>query len=180
MSTNGRDAWEKYFNGNENIIVEVKKAAPYYEDQVSSKSVGNLPLKVKVIYQDVYSQHIKRGGNNKIAFQFTANGSVYYSSVDNFRKPGGTSGIGLKPSNFGMQNKTFDSANSYHTALINSLNSRLAKKEIGGELYEYLIELLKYAKSGSVNFNDIQKTGLPWGEINSYFGELAGPLACIS
>ena len=180
MAKSGKDAWEKYYKGNDGITVKVKKVAPYYEDETATKSSGSLSLNTEVIYQDSFSQHIKLGGNLKIAFQFDRSGSVYYSSVDNFRKPGGTSGVGLKPRNFGMENKTFDSSTLYYSALVNALDARLASKEIGGELYEYLIATLNYAKTGSVNFTDIQKDSLPWGEITSYFGELAGPLACVS
>lgn len=180
MAKSGKDAWEKYYNGNNNITVEVKKVAPYYEDETSSKPSGSLSIKTKVIYQDALSQHIKRGGNLKIAFQFDLSGPTYYSSIDNFKKPGGTSGIGLKPKNFGIENKTFDSSFSYYTAVVNALDSRLESKEIGGELYEYLLATLNYSKTGTVNFANIQKDSLPWGEITSYFGELAGPLACVS
>jgi hypothetical protein len=180
MATFGKDSWEKYYEGNDGVVVEVKKSAPYYGDEITSKQEGILPLKGKVIYRDIFSQHIKKGGNNKIAFQFDEPGSVYYSSVDNFRKPGGTSGIGLKPKSFGIENVTFISTSSYYNTIVDALNRRRDNGEIGGELYEYLLAVLNYAKTGTTSFNDIQKDGLPWGEITSYFGELAGPLACVS
>lgn len=180
MARRGKDSWEKYYKGNDGIVVEVKKVAPYYEDNTTVKSSGNLILNTKVIYQDSFSQHIKTGGSAKIAFQFNRSGPIYYSSIDNFIKPGGVSGVGLRPKNFGIENETFDSSISYYTTLVNALDVRLASKEIGAELYEYLLAVLNYVKNGSANFSDIQKDSLPWGEIVSYFGELAGPLACVS
>lgn len=180
MARSGKQAWEKYYQGNNGVTVRVKKAAPYYSDEKTTKQEGSLTINTSVIYSDVFSQHIRAGGNNKIAFQFVANGPVYYSGVDNFRKPGGVSGVGLKPENFGLANRTFTSATAYYDFVVNALDSRLQNNEIGGELYEYLLATLNYAKNGTLDFADIQKDGLPWGEINSFFGEVAGPLACIT
>jgi hypothetical protein len=180
MATSGKDSWKKYYEGNDGVVVEVKKSAPYYADEMTSKQEGILPLRAKVTYRDIFSQHINRGGNNKIAFQFNENGSVYYSPIDNFRKPGGVSGVGLKPKDFGVENTTFISTTSYYNTIVDSLNNRVSNREIGGELYEYLLAVLNYAKTGTTSFNDIQKDGLPWGEITSYFGEVAGPIACVS
>lgn len=180
MAKSRKDSWEKYYNGNDGITVKVKIGAPYYQTEKATKSAGNLSIGTEVIYRDIFSQHIKSGGNNKIAFQFDLSGLVYYSSVDNFRKPGGVSGIGLKPKNFGIENKTFSSSTEYYNFLISALDNRLKNREIGGELYEYLLATLNLAKTGSANFIDIQKNDLPWGEITSYFGELAGALACLT
>lgn len=180
MATNGKLAWEKYYEGNDGVNVEVKKSAAYYDSSISTKSSGTLQPKTSVIYRDILSQHIKQGGNLKIAFQFDSSGQVYYSSVDNFHKPGRTSGMSLNPKSFGIENQTFTSASSYYTTIINSLDSRLNSGEIGGELHEYLTSVLKYSKTGTIDFINIDKTKLPWGEITSYFAELAGPLACVT
>lgn len=180
MATSGKDSWEKYYEGNDGISVQVKRTAPYYGNETTTKQEGILPLGGTVIYKDLFSQHIKRGGNNKIAFQFDQTGSVFYSSVDNFIKPGGTSGVGLRPRNFGIENVSFISTLSYYNTVVQALERRRDSGEIGGELYEYLMAILNYVKNGITSFDDIQKEGLPWGEITSYFGELAGPLACVN
>lgn len=180
MASSGKKSWIKYYNGNDGITVKVKKSAPYYENQTTSKSSGQLSIGTQVIYRDSFSQHIMGGGNNKIAFQFNPSDTIYYSSIDNFKKPGETSGIGLKPKNFGLENKTFSTINQYYNAVISGLDKLLKSKEIGGELYEYLMATINCAKTGTGDFTDIEKKSLPWGEISSYFAEVAGPLACVS
>ena len=179
MATSGKDSWKKYYEGKDGVVVEVKKSAPYYADETTSKQEGVLPLRAKVTYRDIFSQHINRGGNNKIGFQFNESGSVYYSSVDNFTKPGRVNNIDLKPESFGIQNETFNNSYSYYQRVINSIADRWSTSDYSGELYDYLMELVAYANGGSGDFAGIKTEGFDWGAIQSYFAEVIGPLACI-
>jgi hypothetical protein len=177
--TSGKSAWEKYYKDNDGISVEVKKSAPYYANETTSKIEGNLQVRTSVIYRDIFSRHISRGGNTKIGFQFNENGSVYYSPVDNFKKPGKLGRIDLKPSSFGIQSQTFNNASTYYQTVINSIADRWATSDYSGELYDYLMELVAYANGGSGDFAGIKTEGFPWGTIQSFFAEVIGPLACI-
>jgi len=47
MATTGKPAWEKYYKGKDNVTVRVKKSAPYYGDETTSKVEGNLPYNGK-------------------------------------------------------------------------------------------------------------------------------------
>lgn len=179
MATTGKPAWEKYYRGNDGVTVTVKKTAPYYRDETTSKIEGNLPYNGSVIYRDIFSQHISRGGNTKIAFQFNESGNVYYSSVDNFIKPGRPSGISLNPESFGISNQTFVNSYAYYQNLINAISDRWETGNYSGELYDYLMELVAYANGGSGSFTGIKTEGFDWGEISSYFAEVIGPLVCI-
>jgi len=178
--TSGKSAWEKYYKNKDGISVVVKKSAPYYANETTSKVEGNLQVSTSVIYRDIFSQHISRGGNTKIGFQFNENGSVYYSPVDNFKKPGRESGIDLKPESFGIENETFNSSYNYYQRVINAIADRWATSDYSGELYDYLMELVAYANGGSGDYTGIKKEGFPWGDIQSYFAEVIGPLACIN
>lgn len=177
--TSGKSAWEKYYKNNDGISVEVKKSAPYYVNETTTKVEGNLQLRTSVIYRDIFSQHISRGGNTKIAFQFNENGPVYYSPVDNFKKPGRVSGMDLTPESFGIENQTFNNSFTYHQTVVNSIADRWATSDYSGELYDYLMELVAYADGGSGDFIGIKTEGFPWGTIQSFFAEVIGPLACI-
>lgn len=179
MATTGKPAWEKYYKGKDNIAVKVKKSAPYYGDEVTSKVEGNLPFNGSVIYKDQFSQHISRGGNTKIAFQFDESGDVYYSPVDNFIKPGSPSGIDLKPESFGIEDETFASSAIYYQKVINAIADRWETGNYSGELYDYLMELVAYANGGSGSFTGIKTEGFDWGAIQSYFAEVIGPLVCL-
>jgi hypothetical protein len=177
--TSGKSAWEKYYKNNDGISVEVKKSSPYYANETTSKVEGNLQIRTSVIYRDVFSQHISRGGNTKIAFQFNESGSVYYSPVDNFKKPGRVGNIDLKPEAFGIENETFNNSSSYYQRVIDSIADRWSTSDYSGELYDYLMELVAYANGGSGDFAGIKTEGFDWGAIQSYFAEVIGPLACI-
>lgn len=179
MATTGKLAWEKYYRSNDGVIVTVKKTAPYYGDKTTSKMMGNLPYNGTVIYRDIFSQHISSGGNTKIAFQFDESGDVYYSSVDNFIKPGKLYGISLNPESFGISNQTFVNSYAYYQNLVNAIADRWATSDYSGELYDYLMELVAYANGGSGSFSGIKTEGFDWGEIQSYFAEVIGPLVCI-
>jgi hypothetical protein len=178
MARSGRENWIKYWKGNDGLSATVKKSCQYYETETSTRSVGTLSVGTTVTYRDPLSQHIDQGGNNKIAIQLVANGDVFYAPVDNFKKPGQVSRIDLSPEGFGLDNQTF-SVTSYYNKLIESIVDRWDNNQYSGELYDYLIEIVEYANGGQSNLTGIKTQGFPWGTIQSYFGEVIGPLACI-
>lgn len=177
--TKGKDTWEKYYNNKDNISIQIKKTAPYYADELTTKVEGNLPYDGIVIYKDGFSKHISRGGNTKLAFQFNPTGPIYYSPVDNFYKPGISSGLNLSPESFGIENQTFGNSEIYYQKVINSITDRWQSGNYSGELYDYLMELVSYANGGPGSFSGIKTDGFDWGTITSYFSEVIGPLVCI-
>ena len=178
MARSGKENWLKYWNGNDGLVVFVKKTTNYYETETSNKSVGTLSERTQVTYRDPLSQHINGGGNTKIAFQKSGSDDVFYAPIDNFVKPGRISSIDMKPEAFGLANVTLSSTD-YYNRLINSILDRWDSEQLSGELYDYLTELVQYANGGQANITGIRTNGFPWGAIQSYFGEVIGPLACV-
>jgi hypothetical protein len=180
MATRGKENWLKNWKGNDSLSVKVRVSSPYYQNESSNKAEGTLVLGEEVIYKDSYSQHIEKGGNTKIGFQFGPNDQeVYYAKIDSFIKPGRSENIKLNPSSFGLSNKTYSNVIEYYNTLIREINNRWASEKLNGELYDYLMELIKYANGGSFDVSDIDTSSFDWGEIQSYFAEVIGPLACI-
>lgn len=181
MARSGKQAWEKYYSGNDGVQVAVKKSCQYYETEDTRSSLGTLSPGTVVTYRDALSRHIEQGGNTRIAFQRAGSDDVFYAGVDFFVKPGQVSRIDLSPEGFGMEDKTY-TITEYYNKLIDSIADRWDKSNYSGELYDYLMELVSYANTGAVNSADlggIKTQGFPWGAIQSYFGEVIGPLACI-
>jgi hypothetical protein len=181
MARSGKDSWDKYYSGNDGIQVTVKKSCQYYETESSKSSIGTLSPGTVVTYRDALSRHIAGGGNTRIAFQRTGSDDVFYAGVDFFIKPGQVSRIDLSPEGFGLDNQTF-TATEYYNRLISSIADRWDTNSYSGELYDYLMELVAFANTGSVNSADLAKIktqGFPWGAIQSFFGEVIGPLSCI-
>lgn len=181
MARSGKEAWEKYYSGNDGVQVAVKKSCQYYETETSKSSLGTLSPGTVVTYRDALSRHIADGGNNKIAFQRSGSDDVFYASVDFFVKPGQISRIDLSPEGFGLEDRTY-TVTAYYNKLIESITDRWDTSSYSGELYDYLMELVSFANTGSINSADlagIKTQGFPWGAIQSYFGEVIGPLACI-
>lgn len=179
MATSGKNNWEKYWKGKNGIITKTKKPSLFYETPVSNKPLGSLLINQEIIYNDSLSQHISLGGNAKIAFQVKkGDDEIYYSSVDNFQKPGINAGIGLSPKSFGLENQTF-SPYEYYERVINSINQRWENSNYSGELGDYLIELVKYANGLSANFSTIVLDSTTIREIERDFSEVIGPLICV-
>ncbi len=102
---------------------------------------------------------------------------VFYANVDYFVKPGTDRQFPqLTPSSFGLSNRTFFSVTDYYNELVNAINRR---NDIPGELFDYVYELLDYANSGLGNYTGIKMQGFPWGQLQNYYAEVIGPIACI-
>ena len=158
----------------ENHQSTVKKSGSYYE-QVGSgyKNLGTLSIGTEVLYLDVLTKE-----HTKAAIQISGKDAVYYTNIDNLIKPKSKSAraTALGPASFGLENKTFYSSMNLYTDIQNAINNR---NDIGGELFDYLYELLEYAKKGTGDFTGIKLQGFPWGQIQNYYAEVIGPIACI-
>jgi hypothetical protein len=180
MASQGKENWLKNWKGNDGIKVKIKVSSPYYINENTNKSDGTLIIGQEVIYNDANSQHIQKGGNTKIGFQFLdGDDAIYYSKVDNFIKPGRSENIKLNPSSFGLANRTFSNVTQYYNTVKQAIQSRWQQEKLNGELYDYLIELINFADGGSPNLSGIDTSSFDWGELQSYFAEVIGPIACI-
>lgn len=186
MASRGFINWKTNFsnlNNSNNPTIIIKKLGSVYTNPYGKgQKVVNSNFKVgaSVIYDPTNSSHI-REGNVKIPFKFSpTDTTVYYSSVENFVKPGKK--VSLNASYFGMAGRNFASVEAYKNELINKIT---ANTDIGSDLKTYLLELVNYCYSqkGSnfiANISNINVSNFDWGDIRSYFTELIGPLACVS
>jgi len=168
-ASTGAKNWEKNWKGS-NHSSTVKKSGSYYETKDSNRSAGQLVANTAVTYIDILSE-----SHLKVAIQFSGNDKVYYTNVDNLKKPKSLNLVGLKPQAFGLAGIEY-TLTSYITHLKNSINSRT---DIVGELREYLLELVSYSESGQGSFTSYDTANLPMNEIRNDFGEIIGPIHCI-
>lgn len=173
MARTGVRNWQDNWKGSDKES-EVKTDAPYYSvrDNGSYSTAGTLQKGTKITYLDDLTKN-----HTKAAFKFATSDEVYYANIDKFVKPGRVGGIDLSPEGFGLSSRTYPSSDSYYTEVINSITDRWETGNYSGELYDYLFEVMNYAKLGTRDFTGIRTTGFPWGAIQSYFGEVAGPVA---
>lgn len=173
MATSGNKNLEKNWRGS-NRVSKVKKPTTYYQKvNAGYKQIGSLTKGTDIIYIDNLTTT-----PSKAAIQISGKQGVYYTSIDNLVKPNSSaaSATPLGPASFGLENRTFSSGFLYYQELQRVINSR---KDIPGELFDYLYELLDYVKNGSGDFSGIDMSSFPWGQIQNYFAEVIGPLACI-
>jgi hypothetical protein len=170
VASTGKKNFDRNWKGSDQLTT-VKKTVPYFKQELSGyKQVGSWSPGTSVTYVDSLTiDHLKAA--------FSVGDEIYYANVDYFVKPKSAqaSAIPLGPSSFGLSNQTF-SATSYYTAIQNSINNRM---EVPGELFDYLYELLEYVKTGTGDYAGIKFAGFPWGQIQNYYAEVIGPLACI-
>lgn len=173
MATSGKDNLERNWRG-QNHQSTVKKAVTYYsKDNNSYSTVGSLSPGTLITYLDSLTQdHLKA------AFRLSTSEDVYYANIDYFVKPKSrqATATSLGPSSFGLENQSFSSITSYYNQIINSINSR---NDIDGELFDYLYELLDYVYNGAGDYTGIKLTGFPWGQLQNYYAEVIGPIACV-
>lgn len=144
MATSGRDNLERNWRG-QNHQSTVKKAVTYYSRNSDDAytAVGNLSPGTLITYLDSLTQdHLKA------AFRLSTSEDVYYANIDYFVKPRSrqATATSLGPSSFGLENQSFLSSTAYYNQIINSINGR---GDIGGELFDYLFELLDYVYNGA-------------------------------
>ena len=174
MATSGRDNLDRNWRG-QNHQSTVKKAVTYYAKDDSDRytSVGSLSPGTLITYIDSLTEdHLKA------AFRLSTSEDVYYANIDHFVKPRSrqATATSLTPSSFGLEDKNFSSVTEYYNAVVNAITSR---NDIDGELFDYLFELLDYVYSGSGSYTGISFSGVPWGQVQNYYAEVIGPIACI-
>lgn len=172
MASSGIINFQRNWQGSDHQTTVKKTVSVYQKDDNGSfQAAGALSAGTEVTYIDSLTQDHLRA-----AFR-TADGEVYYANVDYFVKPGTKrQSVLLRPSSFGLSSRTFFSVTDYYNELVNALNRR---NDIPGELFDYLYELLDYVDNGYGNYSGIRMDGFPWGEIQSYYGEVIGPIACV-
>lgn len=173
MASSGIINFQRNWRGSDHTT-SVKKSVSIYtksEDGIY-QAAGAVNAGTQVTYIDSLTENHLRA-----AFKID-DGEVFYANVDYFVKPGTgrQSSVLLRPSSLGLSNRTFLSVTDYYNQLVNALNRR---NDIPGELFDYLYELIDYANNGNGNYFGIKMDGFPWGEIQSYYGEVIGPMACV-
>jgi hypothetical protein len=171
VASTGAGNWNKNWRGQDHPT-RVKKLVSFFikDDSGNFRQGGALTPGTQVTYIDSESRtHLKAG------FRVPGQQEVVFANIDFFSKPGRFN-VRLSPSSFGLAGQTFGSSSLYYTAIQNGINSR---SDINGELFDYLYELLDYAKNGSGNYSGIDFTGFPWAEIQNYYAEVIGPLVAV-
>lgn len=177
MARTGARNWEDNWKGSDKQSA-VKIPATYYRkgDYQSFLPVGQLTRDTGITYIDSLTE-----SHTRAAFKFSGSDEIFYANIDKFIKPGQMGGISLTPESFGLENRTFANSSIYYTKIQETLADRWAAAEpnYSGELYDYLFQIAEYAKTGVSDYVGIRMQGFPWGQIQSYYGEVVGPLACI-
>jgi hypothetical protein len=175
MASYGSDNWNRNWKGSDKQSVVKKSFSSYYRKNKNGtfSKVGNLNEGTPIIYIDSQTKDHTRS-----AIRFSNNDEIYYINIDNLVKPitNARSNLPLTPSSFGLTGQTYPSVTSYYNAIVAALNQRT---DIDGELFDYLHDLLNYAKLGSQDYAGIKMDGFPWGELIKDFGEVLGPIVCI-
>jgi len=173
MASSGILNFQRNWQGSDHQTTVKKTVSVFIKnDNDDFESAGALSPGTEVTYIDSLTQDHLRA-----AFR-TADGTVYYGNVDYFVKPRTRESQfpQLGPTSFGLSNRTFFSSVSYYNSLVSALNSR---NDIGGELFDYLFELLDYVDNGAGDYTGIKMDTFPWGQIQNYYAEVIGPIACI-
>ena len=172
MASSGIINFQKNWRGSDHRTAVKKNVSIYTKTESGTyQAAGAVNAGTSVTYIDSLTEDHLRA-----AFR-TDDGEVFYANVDYFVKPGTErQSVLLRPSSFGLSNRTFFSVTDYYNEIVNALNRR---NDIPGELFDYLYELLDYVDNGYGNYSGIRMDGFPWGEIQNYYGEVIGPIACV-
>lgn len=172
MASSGILNFQRNWRGSDHQTTVKKTVSIYTKTETGFQSAGVLNIGTEVTYIDSLTDDHLRA-----AFR-TSDGEVVYGNVDYFIKPRSAQAQAtpLGPSSFGLDNRTFFSVVDYYNSLTQSLISR---NDIPGELFDYLNELLDYVDNGYGNYSGIKMDGFPWGQIQNYYAEVIGPIACI-
>lgn len=172
MASSGIINFQRNWRGSDHRTTVKKNVSIYTKTESGTyQAAGAVNAGTSVTYIDSLTEDHLRA-----AFR-TDGGEVFYANVDYFVKPGTErQSVLLRPSSFGLSNRTFFSVTDYYNELVNALNRR---NDIPGELFDYLYELLDYVDNGYGNYSGIRMDEFPWGEIQSYYGEVIGPIACV-
>ena len=175
MASYGSDNWNRNWRGSDKQSVVKKSFSSYYKKNKNGtfSKVGSLNEGVPIVYINSQTKD-----HTRAAIRLSSDEEIYYINIDNLVKPitNARTNLPLSPSSFGLQGQTYPSVTSYYNAVVAALNGR---SDIDGELFDYLHQLLDYAKVGSQDYAGIKMDGFPWGELIKDFGEVLGPIVCI-
>lgn len=167
-ATKGVDNWDKNWKGSDKPTV-VKKAAPYYRYN-QTRSIGLLPIGANVTYIDALSE-----SHTRVAIKYGSGDEIYYTNVDNLKKPKSLSTVNLQPQAFGITGREL-SISDYVREVRTQIQSRT---DITGDLETYLLDLVNYSYTGTASFGGYDIRDLPLADIIKYFGEVLGPIHCL-
>lgn len=172
MASSGIVNFQRNWQGSDHQTTVKKTVNVYVKTETGFQSAGALSIGTEVTYIDsLTNDHLRA------AFR-TSGGEVVYGNVDYFVKPKSAQAqaTSLGPSSFGLSSRTFFSVVDYYNNVTRGLISR---NDIPGELFDYLNELLDYVDNGYGNYNEIRMNEFPWGQIQNFYAEVIGPIACV-
>jgi len=172
MASSGILNFQRNWQGSDHKTSVKKTVSIYVNTETGFQSAGALSVGTEVTYIDSLTEN-----HTRAAFR-TSDGEVVYANVDYFIKPNSAQAQAtpLGPSSFGLENRTFFSVVDYYNSLTQALISR---NDIPGELFDYVNELMDYVDNGYGDYNGIKMDGFPWGQVQNYYAEVIGPIACI-
>jgi len=173
MASSGIVNFQRNWQGSDHQTTVKKTVSVFIKNQNDDfESAGALTPGTEVTYIDSLTENYL-----KAAFK-TTDGEVVYGNIDYFIKPKSAQAQAtqLGPSSFGLSNRTFFSVVDYYNQLTQAL---IKRNDIPGELFDYLNELLDYVDNGYGDYTGIKMDGFSWGQIQNFYAEVIGPIACI-
>lgn len=169
MATTGRQAWTKYFRG-QNVPTNMKKNSIGYDPSNPSRiltqkiAAGEEVIAISSDYNTKYP--ILRVKDNK----------QYIVTFNNLQKPGAKTRVNLKPQAFGVVDTDY-TLDNYVKVLLNNISDG----DLAPFIKTYLEALvLYYMKKKPLSYvTSVYNPNLPINDIKKDFGELLGPIAII-
>jgi hypothetical protein len=176
MASSGRTAWTKYFQGRGDLPTTMKKEAGTYDAETGKKKTGTIKAGTAVVYLSTktYEQRaLVKVGKKNVRVPF-----------DSIAKPGvkASGAASLKPQAFGVRDKKY-SYNEYVKLVKESIEERT---DLSAPLRTYLAALFSHYTDGKTTKIQLKKIysevsgSIPINDINKDFGEVVGPVACIT
>jgi hypothetical protein len=169
MATTGKQAWAKYFRG-QNVPTNMKKNSIGYDPSNPSKiltqkiAAGEEVIAISSDYNTKYP--ILRVKDNK----------QYLVTFTNLQKPGAKTRVNLKPQAFGIVDKDY-TLDNYVNVLLNNISDG----DLAPFIKTYLEALvLYYMRKKPLSYvTSVYSPNLPINDIKKDFGEILGPIAII-
>jgi hypothetical protein len=176
MASTGKTAWGKYFQGRGNLPTTMKKEAGTYDVETGKSKIGTIKAGEKITYLETkeYEQRaLVKYGKTYVRVPF-----------DSIAKPGvkASGAVSLKPQAFGVRDNKYV-YKDYVKLVSESIEER---KDLSAPLRTYLAALFDYYSGGKMTqaklkkiFSEV-KDSIPVNDINKDFGEVVGPVACVT
>lgn len=169
MATTGRQAWAKYFKG-QNVPTNMKKDSIGYDPSNPSRI---LTQKIAA-GEEVIA--MSSDFNAKYPILRVKDKKQYLVTFNNLQKPGAKTRVNLKPQAFGIVDKDY-TLDNYVKVLLNNIS----EGDLAPFIKTYLEALvLYYMKKKSLSYvTSVYSPNLPINDIKKDFGEILGPIAII-